>query len=159
MAEQQTGDSQTSNAFVDVNTQGQRITQENKERNDNINKQLLENKNNTNILQNILTKSANPSPIYIVLLTIFVLVILWMLHYIFIKPKLTGEWYPDAGNDVWHLKHKFMSNEVSVKINEKDKGHLKAIDNLIMYNNILGIWNYENTVIFTNGLILTRSLN
>ena len=156
---QQTGPPINNPVYNDIVNKAENIIQEDKNRQDKINKQLLENKKNTNILQNILTKSANPSPTYLVLLIIFALVILWILHCVLIKPKLTGEWYPDAGSDVWYLQHKLMSNQVSVNINGKNKGYLEAVDNLIIYNNTVGIWNYKNTIIFTNGLTLTRSLN
>lgn len=155
----QTGDSNPTVEYTDIINKGGLIKSEQERKNKELQEQIDENKKNTKVLQNILTKSANPSPVYIITIVIGVIIALWFIHYIFIKPKLTGEWYPESGSDVWKLKHRFMSNTVDVTINEKKHGTLEVVDNLISYNGRIAIWNYGNTILFTNGMILTRSLN
>lgn len=156
---EQAGDSNPTVEYTDIINKGELIKSEQERTNKELQEQIDENKKNTKVLQNILTKSANPSPVYIIIIVIGVIIALWFIHYIFIKPKLTGEWYPESGSDVWKLKHRFMSNTVDVTINEKKHGTLEVVDNLISYNGRIAIWNYGNTILFTNGMILTRSLN
>ena len=157
--EQQVGNLNTSSEYVNVQNDGQLEIQKEKEKNERLQKKLSEVENDRVYLQSILTKSANPSPVCVALMIVAVLCVLWMIHYIFIKPKLTGEWYPEAGSDVWYLNQKFMSNTVDVKINGKNYGTLELIDNLITYDGRVAIWNYGNTIIFINGMVLTKSLN
>jgi hypothetical protein len=156
---EQTSNDSTTVKYTNIINEGGLIKSDQERRNKELKEQIDENKKNTKVLQNILTKSANPSPVYIIIIVIGVIIALWFIHYIFIKPKLTGEWYPESGSDVWKLKHRFMSNTVDVTINEKKHGTLEVVDNLISYNGRIAIWNYGNTILFTNGMILTRSLN
>jgi hypothetical protein len=157
--EQQTGPTDTKyTEYINIAQQAQEANAELKEKNEQLGKKLEETENKRQYLQSILNKSANPHPVIIVLIVVSLLVILWFIHYLFIKPDISGEWHSQH-NNVWRLNKKFMSNNVSVKINERNQGSLDVIDNLVEYNGLIGVWNYNNTIVFLDGTTLTRSLN
>lgn len=107
------------------------------------------------LLQKTLYESANPSPIYITLLVVFIVIVLYIIYMMFFKPCMTGTWLDHTGTE-WNIIHnRFTGNFTVKKLNENDS-YGNVADNYVQYGNLTGIWNYKDTIKFLEGWTLQR---
>ena len=108
------------------------------------------------ILQKHIYDLAHPNPVIVALCIIGFLVMLWIFYLIFIKPNMSGEWY-DAKGDCIVVSHNLLTNSVLVK-RKTDKTAIEALvlDNLFKMNDHVGVWDYNNSIVFIDGPTLTR---
>ncbi len=109
------------------------------------------------LLQKKIYEIANPSPVVIASLIVAVLVSMYIVYVAFLKPCLSGEWMDHAGN-TWYIEHNRFTGNFTVEINGDDSGVGKAIDNYVSYGDLVGVWNYGNVLVFTEGWQLNRVL-
>jgi len=99
--------------------------------------------------------NANPDPIVVGFCAALVVLAVWILYRMYLKPNASGEWRDSLGEE-WQIKHGAFSSDVDVCINGKKAGHMKIIDNYVRYGDLVGVWNYKDTIIFTEGVVLNR---
>jgi hypothetical protein len=106
-------------------------------------------------IKNIIYESANPSPIIILLVVIIIVISLFLIYILFLKPSISGEWYDNKGNK-WLINHNVLLNKASVEINNNFNFQCTIIDNYIKCSDLVGAWDYNNTIVFMDGIILSR---
>ena len=152
-------DAQTSVATAkeDLEIEKKRISEKNindeKQRTDALNNQKRE----SEILTKTIYDISNPSPIVVTAIIIGILLILYVIYIIFLKPSVSGTWIDSLGNE-WYLNHNTFKNIFTVSINDLPSGKGVLYDNYIRYGELIGIWDYSNTILFTNGITLERLL-
>lgn len=104
-------------------------------------------------LKKYVHENANPSPVFVLGIFILVLVILWVLYLMFIKPNASGIWYDDE-NNMWEINHCYFRG-LTVRLNGENV-KCQISDNLFKCGSLLGIWNYSDIIVFINGGSLTR---
>lgn len=109
------------------------------------------------LLQKRVYEVANPSPILITCVVLGVLLMLYIIYMIFLRPCLSGEWVDPSGN-IWHIAHNRMSGQFSVCLNGEPSGSGKVMDNYVQYGDLIGVWNYGRVIVFTEGWHLERLL-
>ena len=108
-----------------------------------------------NLLQKFVYDSANPSPVIIAVIVLAAIVVIYVIYLIFIKPCLTGEWADVRGN-IWYIDHNILTGSLTVENGKKTKGTVS--DNFVEIDDLTGVWNYGNTIIFIDGPTLERVL-
>lgn len=113
------------------------------------------NKLYSKILQHDIYKNANPDPIIISLIIIAIICTVWILYTFLLKPSITGEWIDTKGNS-WYIDKHILDDEADVMIydNYRDMpvyGTCTINDNLFSFNNIIGVWDYSDIVLFVGG--------
>lgn len=114
-----------------------------KQENDRINKE-------TTVLEKVIYDISNPSPIIITLCVLGVLLIVYIINILFIKPNLSGIWVDYSGN-LWKLNYSKLTGKFQVFINGACYGSGMVIENYVHYGDLIGVWNYENNIYFMNG--------
>lgn len=109
------------------------------------------------LLQKKVYDISNPSPIFVTGIVIVILLIMYFIYVIFLKSCMSGEWSDHAGN-IWYISHNKFTGNFQVKINNKNRGVGKVLDNYVRYGDLIGVWNYGNIIMFTEGWQLTRFL-
>lgn len=99
--------------------------------------------------------NANPDPIVLGFCIMLGVVVMWLIYRMFLKPNASGEWRDSLGEE-WRLKHGAFSSDVVVSINGKKAGLMKIIDNFVKYGELVGVWDYKDTIVFTEGVVLNR---
>ncbi len=107
------------------------------------------------LLQKTVYDMANPSPVMVSIIIIIILLAMYLIYVIFLKPCMSGEWMDHAGN-TWDITHNRFTGNFRVKINGECKGSGKALDNYVRYGDLIGVWNYGNIIVFTEGWHLQR---
>ena len=107
------------------------------------------------MLQKKVYSDANPSPIFITGLIVAVLVSMYIIYVVFLKPCMSGEWMDKAGN-TWDICHNKFTGMFTVTIDGKESGLGQVIDNYVSYGDLVGVWNYGNVIAFTEGWQLNR---
>ncbi len=114
----------------------------------------IENNNKANVIQGIVYKNSNPSPIIIAIIIIIIFIVIWFLYTILLKPVLSGKWLSNNKN-IWMMQHNIFNNNVCVRIyNGKkliERGSAYFNDNIFKYGNKIGIWNYSDNIILLDG--------
>lgn len=112
-------------------------------------------------LQQFIYSNANPNPILVTICVIFVLVGVWLLYVIFVKPSLSGKWR-DTDGCIWLIRHNKFSNSLDIRRTVRgtgedsnkysiDTGHGTIIDNMFRYQLVTGIWDYRDIILFISG--------
>jgi len=109
------------------------------------------------LLQKHIYNNANPDPHIIVAIVIAVLLALYVIYALFIKPCMSGEWADPSGNK-WQIDHNNFTGNISVKINGKCAGTGSVQDNYVKYGELVGVWNYGKKIMFTKGWDLSKVL-
>jgi hypothetical protein len=109
------------------------------------------------LLQKHIHDNANPNPIIIVTLMVVILLFLWLMHILFMKPKICGVWRDISGNRI-RIKKNILSNIATVHVNSKYSGYLIVLDNFIKYGDLVGVWDYSNTILFMDGIEWLRPI-
>jgi hypothetical protein len=107
------------------------------------------------MLQKYIYDNANPSPVLIACLAFGLIVILYVLYLLFLKPSTSGEWHDVYGN-IWILNHNLLNGRIKVNINGRCAGSGKVIDNFVRYGDLTGVWDYNNEIAFTEGWSIYR---
>lgn len=107
------------------------------------------------LLQKKVYDLANPSPIFVTAVVIVILLSMYLVYVIFLKPCMSGEWMDHAGN-TWDIAHNRFTGNFKVRINGECQGSGKALDNYVRYGDLVGVWNYGNVIVFTEGWQLQR---
>ncbi len=103
---------------------------------------------------------ANPSPIVVTAAVCGVLLVLWVAYRIFLKPNATGEWYDKDGNKII-ISH----NTLTGKAVDGNGKSINITDNLVKIGADtditgviirIGVWDYENLILFTDGTSISR---
>lgn len=106
-------------------------------------------------LQRVVNDIANPDPVLTVSMVIIIFVIVWLIYYFFVMPNISGIWFDQAGNE-WRLSKKFLSNDFTVHIDGRYYGDGRIADNYFQFGNSVGVWDYMNTIVTTDGMVLAR---
>ncbi len=109
------------------------------------------------ILQKYIYNNANPSPLLIIGIVVSVVFCLWVIYVVFLKPTIDGEWRDEYGNKV-NMCHNQLTGKIKVYMNGKYGGTGVVIDNYVKYGQLIGIWDYNNEIIFVGGTRLRRIL-
>jgi len=109
------------------------------------------------ILQKHIYDNANPSPLLITTIGLGVILTMWIIYMLYLKPDASGEWLDDMNNQ-YILTHNRITGNVRVRLNGKCKGFAKLIDNYFRYGELIGVWDYSDSIMFVNGIELTRIL-
>lgn len=109
------------------------------------------------LLQKKIYDSSNPSPIFVASIVLAVILAMYVIYVVFLKPCLSGEWMDHAGNS-WEISHNRFTGTFRVKINGECRGVGKSLDNYISYGDLIGVWNYGDVITFTEGWHLQRVL-
>jgi hypothetical protein len=110
-----------------------------------------------NLLQKIVYDNANPSPVFVVCVAFGVIVALYVIYLLFLKPSACGEWRDASGNK-WELNHNLLSGRIKVRINDFCAGAGQITDNFVRYGDLVGVWDYANEIAFTEGWSIYRLL-
>ena len=108
------------------------------------------------LLQKYVYNSANPSPVLIAIIVLVAIVVIYLIYMVFIKPCLSGEWTDISGN-VRTVSHNIITGNLTIERN----GNIyqgKVSDNFVEMEDLVGVWNYGNTIIFIDGPTLERIL-
>ena len=107
------------------------------------------------ILQKHIYDNANPSPLLIVTIGLGVLLTMWIIWMLYLKPDASGEWRDDMNNQ-YVLTHNRFTGNVRLRLNGKCKGFAKLVDNYFRYGELIGVWDYADSITFVNGMQLMR---
>jgi hypothetical protein len=108
------------------------------------------------LLQKYVYDSSNPSPIVIAIIVLAAFAIIYVIYLIFVKPCMSGEWVDIKGN-VWLIKHNILNGNVVAECTDGITFG-KVSDNFVEIGDLVGVWNYGNTIIFIDGPTLERVL-
>jgi len=104
--------------------------------------------------------NANPHPVVITLCVIGALIGLWIIYLLVWKPNASGEWYDDSGN-LWTIWQNRITGSVYVFTSTNNCNgstpNAKITDNLFIYDDQVGIWDYNNVILLVAGGGLTRA--
>lgn len=117
-----------------------------------------ENKNENekkNVIQKFVNDNSNPHPILIAIIMGSFILFIWLYYMILIKPSMCGSWYDENGSS-WIIKHNKIFGTVKFYKNDSYYGKGITYDNYINLNDEIGIWDYNDKIIFINGLVLYR---
>jgi hypothetical protein len=109
------------------------------------------------LLQKTVYSIANPSPIIVTTIVVAVIAALYVIYVLFLKPCMSGEWVDPKGN-IWYIEHNRFSGNFDVFMNGVYVGAGKVIDNYFRFGDLIGVWNYHNMIIFTEGWGIERLL-
>jgi hypothetical protein len=109
------------------------------------------------IIQKTVYDVSNPSPLAITCVVIGMLLVMYIIYLMFLKPCMSGEWVDNIGN-TWNINHDKLRNVFDVTVNGKSSGVGIVYDNYIKYGKLIGAWDYSDRVVFTDGIILERVL-
>jgi hypothetical protein len=107
------------------------------------------------LLQKKVYDLSNPSPIFMTVLVVAVVLLMYLIYVLFLKPCMSGEWMDHAGN-TWQISHNRFNGNLRVRINGECRGSGKVLDNYVNYGDLIGVWNYGNVIVFTEGWHLER---
>jgi len=107
------------------------------------------------MLQKHVYENANPSPIFVVAVITAIIVCMYVVYVMFVKPCMSGLWMDVAGNE-WVIKHNRFTSEFTVAINGECKGTGQTYDNYVKYGDVVGVWDYANLIATTEGWHLQR---
>lgn len=106
-------------------------------------------------LQTVIYENANPSPWFIAMAIIGLLLGIWIIYVILLKPNMSGEWYDHNGQQ-WIIEHGLFNDLLCVRIAAGPKITCQLSGNTFKCVDKLGVWNYGNVVLFLRGGYLTR---
>lgn len=109
------------------------------------------------ILQRHINNNANPNPVHTTLIVIGIIFALWIMYLIFLKPSVNGIWFDPYGNKVEMCYNKF-SGKIKVNVNDQYGGSGLVVDNYIRYGDLVGVWDYNDKIVFVDGVVLHRLL-
>jgi hypothetical protein len=107
----------------------------------------------TDIVRSVVNENANPSPVLIAAVFAGVMIAVWIIYAMLIKPDASGEWFDDR-NGKWELKHGIFGS-LCATYNGRTL-QCTMSDNMFKCGNVLGIWNYADIIILVGGGNLTR---
>lgn len=109
-------------------------------------------------IQRYVYKNSNPNPIIVALCILFLILGLWLLHILFLKPHLNGKWRYSKTGEIWEIQHNKFNNSILITRINKEKSQYKLeklkgelINNLFSYDDKIGIWDLGDIIIFING--------
>lgn len=109
------------------------------------------------ILQKHIYDNANPPALLIVTIGLGIVLTMWIIYMVYLKPNASGEWRDDMNNE-YVLTHNRFTGNVRVRMNGKCKGFAKLIDNYFRFGELIGVWDYADNITFINGMQLMRFL-
>lgn len=112
-----------------------------------------------NTIKKIVNRVANPHPLTISLAIIVVLVSMYLIYILFIRPCLDGNWIDTSGVE-YSLRHDKLSGRVDMTAykhhREINKSKGEIIDNYIVLAGVPGVWDYADNIILFNGVEMKR---
>jgi hypothetical protein len=105
------------------------------------------------ILRGVVNENANPSPVLVAAVFAGIMIAVWIIYAMLIKPDASGEWVDDR-NDHWELKHGIFGSLCAT--HNYRTVPCTMSDNMFKCGNILGIWNYADVIILVGGGNMTR---
>lgn len=100
-------------------------------------------------LQRTVQLSANPSPVLLAGIFVGVLLVMWVVHVMFIKPSMSGMWY-EAQRAV-HVDHNRLTGVLRVVYDGQLLPDGLVVDNLVNVGGRIGVWDYRATVYMLDG--------
>jgi len=108
-----------------------------------------------NMLIKYVENNSNPNPLYIIIYSIVIFLLIWIIYVFFIKSNASGEWI-DNNNNIWYLKHNYVIGSLKVLVNDSTMLNCRLSGNLFRCNDLIGVWDYNDNIIFVGGGWLTR---
>jgi hypothetical protein len=105
------------------------------------------------LVRRIVYDNSNPNPVLIAGIFAGMMIVVWLIYVMMIKPNASGEWHDDKGNR-WDLDHCRMGGITALVGGESVNCTLS--DNMFKCGNMMGIWNYSDVIILVGGGNLTR---
>lgn len=106
-------------------------------------------------LQKYIHNNANPSPVMIAVCIVAIILVLWLIIGVGLRPNATGEWYDSSGHQ-WLIDHSCWSGRASAFVNNERSINIDIVDNMVKIGPKIGVWNYRDTIIFVGGGKLER---
>ena len=107
------------------------------------------------LLQKKVYDVANPAPLFMAGLVVAILVAMYIIYVVVLKPCLSGEWMDHSGN-TWELCQNRFTGTFTVDINGEESGMGQVLDNYVSYGDLVGVWNYGSVIAFTEGWQLNK---
>lgn len=102
-----------------------------------------------NRLQRSIILSSNPSPIMLAMIFVVVLVGLWFIHLVFIKPSMSGIWH--EGPLRIYVDHNRMTDVIHVRYGDEWLPDGFITDNLVNIGGRIGVWDYRSLIYMLDG--------
>jgi hypothetical protein len=113
------------------------------------------------MLQKDIYKDASPHPLFVTCIIVLILIMVWVLYVMFVKPVATGEWLDAKNDQVWFIRHNPLTDSMTIKILSRDgkliakmRGYIKNA--VFKTHDALGIWDFNNVIVFVGGGGLQR---
>ena len=111
---------------------------------------------NKSTLEETVYRISNPNPVVVGFCIIGVIVVMVVIYNMWLRPDATGIWSDERGN-VLHFRHSPLSGRLVVTSKTSGKKMCMLSDNMFKCGSRVGVWDYNNIILFVNGGGLTRS--
>lgn len=105
-------------------------------------------------LQQFVYDRANPSPVMVALCIVLIICVAWWAHAVFLRPNASGQWVDEADR-IWVLHHPIRGEAIAL-IDGKRSVRVTIRENLVRCGDRLGVWNYQNVIVWVGGGGLQR---
>ena len=107
-------------------------------------------------LRQYIYSNANPNPMLVAISVIGIVVVVWLLWQLLGKPSIAGEWF-DSNGRMWLISHNKLTGTVYIDDGEEIfDGKIQG--NVFLCDGTVGLWDERDTILFTSGGTLTRSM-
>ena len=118
---------------------------------DEVKKIAADTKEKAKLLQTVVYDNSNPHPAKVAVMFALVLALIWLIYIMFVKPNMSGVWLDTKGNK-WIIEQNMCQVKVKMILDGKTvKGTAKITGNIFKFKGIIGVWNYNDVVVFING--------
>ena len=104
-------------------------------------------------LQRVVDDNANPHPAFVLAVFVLVLLAVFVVYCLSLKPNASGEWVDDVGNK-WVIDQSCFADTTATF--NGDPVEIEINHNMVKSHNMIGIWNYDDDIILVGGGNLTR---
>ena len=116
-----------------------------------IKKIAAETKEKGKLLQTTVYDNSNPHPAKVAMIFALILMAIWLIYLLFVKPNMSGVWIDTNGNK-WIIEQS-VHGDTRVKVIMKGKtikGKARITGNIFKFKGTVGVWNYNDVVVFMN---------
>lgn len=113
------------------------------------------NRNITAEVDDKVTDQLSGTFLYSYLVVLLVIGTAYLGYLLFMKPNMTGVWL-DSNGRRWYLRHSRLNSKLSVRIDGDGLGYCSVSDNMVKIGTLIGVWNYNDQVVFLNGEVIER---
>jgi hypothetical protein len=138
---------------IEANKILEQVRREEKNKEQRTNDDTIKLEQAESLVRRIVYDNSNPNPVLIAGIFAGIMIVIWFIYVMMIKPNASGEWYDDKGNR-WDLDHYRMGGITALVRGKLVNCTLS--DNMFKCGNMMGIWNYSDVIILVGGGNLTR---